>query len=61
METILTFDIGTSACKVCLWDTEGALLSSADEAYPIHHPQPDWTEQDPGVTVRAGARSLSRQ
>jgi sugar (pentulose or hexulose) kinase len=38
-ETILTFDIGTSACKVCLWDAKGMLLSSADEAYPIHQPE----------------------
>ena len=53
METILTFDIGTSTCKVCLWDAKGMLLSSADEAYPIHHPQPDWAEQDPEDWWRA--------
>ena len=52
-DTILTFDIGTSACKVCLWDAKGMLLSSADEAYPIHHPQPDWAEQDPEDWWRA--------
>ncbi len=46
-ETILTFDIGTSGCKVCLWDAGGSLLASADQGYPIHHPQPDWAEQDP--------------
>jgi len=52
-QTILTFDIGTSACKVCLWDAQGTLLASADEPYPIHHPQPDWAEQDPEDWWRA--------
>ena len=47
MQTILTFDLGTTGCKVCLWGAEGALLSSADHGYPIHHPKPDWAEQDP--------------
>jgi len=64
-ETILTFDIGTSACKVCLWDACGTLLASADEGYPIHHPQPDWAEQDPAdwwrATVLAAGRCLVGQ
>ena len=59
-ETILTFDIGTSACKVCLWDARGMLLASSDEAYPIHHPQPDWAEQDPEDWWRASVAAASR-
>lgn len=46
MDTILTFDLGTMGCKVCLWDLGGTLLASADQSYPIHHPRPDWAEQD---------------
>ncbi len=61
--TILTFDLGTSACKVCLWDLQGNLLASADEGYPIHHPRPDWAEQDPAdwwrAAVAAGRRCLT--
>jgi xylulokinase len=53
MDTILTFDVGTSACKVCLWDGRGTLLASADETYPIHHPEPSWAEQDPEDWWRA--------
>ena len=60
METILTFDIGTSACKVCLWDTRGTLLASSEGAYPIHHPQPDWAEQDPEDWWRAGVAAAGR-
>jgi len=59
-DTILTFDIGTSACKVCLWDAQGTLLASADASYPIHHPQPDWAEQDPEDWWRA-AVAAARQ
>jgi len=46
MDTLLTFDLGTTNCKVCLWDVAGMLLASADEGYPTHHPRPDWAEQD---------------
>lgn len=65
MDTILTFDLGTTGCKVCLWDAEGALLSSADHGYPIHHPKPDWAEQDPEdwwrAAVTAGRQCLAGQ
>jgi xylulokinase len=64
-ESILTFDLGTSSCKVCLWDMQGNLLASADEGYPIHHPQPDWAEQDPSdwwrAAVAAGRDCLAGQ
>jgi xylulokinase len=45
---------------VCLWDTRGTLLSSGDEAYPIHHPQPDWAEQDPEDWWRAAVAAAGR-
>lgn len=65
MDRLLTFDLGTSGCKVCLWDAAGRLLASADDGYPIHHPRPDWAEQDPAdwwaAAVRAGRRCLETQ
>jgi xylulokinase len=60
VDCILTFDIGTSACKVCLWNTQGVLLASADEGYPTHHPQPDWAEQDPEDWWRASVAAARR-
>jgi xylulokinase len=64
-ETILTFDLGTTGCKVCLWDTGGSLLASADRGYPIHHPEPDWAEQDSEdwwqAAVTAGRQCLAGQ
>jgi xylulokinase len=59
-ECILTLDIGTSACKVCLWDAQGTLLASTDEPYPIHHPQPDWAEQDAEDWWRASVAGARR-
>ena len=64
-ETLLTFDLGTTGCKVCLWDARGALLASADQGYPIHHPKPDWAEQDPedwwNAALTAGRACLAGQ
>jgi xylulokinase len=65
MDTILTFDLGTTGCKVCLWDRDGRLLASADRGYPIHHPRPDWAEQEPAdwwnAAVTAGRACLVGQ
>jgi xylulokinase len=65
MNTILTFDLGTTGCKACLWDAGGSLLASADHGYPIHHPKPDWAEQDSEdwwrATVAAGRQCLMGQ
>lgn len=65
MDTILTFDLGTTGCKVCLWDAAGTLLASADQGYPIHHPRPDWAEQDAEdwwrAAVQAGRQCLAGQ
>jgi xylulokinase len=60
MDTLLTFDLGTTACKVCLWDAGGRLLASADDGYPIHHPRPDWAEQDPADWWRAAVTAAGR-
>jgi xylulokinase len=65
LDTILTFDLGTTGCKVCLWDAGGALLASADQGYPIHHPRPDWAEQDAedwwNAAVVAGRQCMAGQ
>lgn len=65
MDTLLTFDLGTTGCKVCLWDSAGTLLASADQGYPIHHPKPDWAEQDPedwwNAGLAAGRQCLAGQ
>ena len=40
-------DLGTSATKFLLVDSEGAILSSAVKEYPLIFPHPGWSEQEP--------------
>lgn len=46
MTQLLGIDIGTSACKVAAFDTEGNVLASANHAYKVYYPQAGWVEQD---------------
>lgn len=63
-EALLTFDLGTTACKAALFRTDGRLLATASAEYPTHHPQPDWAEQDPldwwGAAVATGREVLAQ-
>lgn len=43
----LGIDIGTSGTKSLAIDEHGEILASASAEYPIYHPKPGWTEQDP--------------
>lgn len=53
MQALLGIDIGTSACKALLIDTEGAVIAADTAAYPLSQPRPGWTEQDPELWVEA--------
>lgn len=46
-EYLLGIDLGTSACKVALFDREGRVIAKASEAYPVYYPKPGWAEQNP--------------
>ncbi len=58
---ILTFDLGTSACKASLYTLDGDVVAQVAVEYPTFHPAPGWAEQDAhawwDATV-AGARRL---
>ena len=40
-------DLGTSAVKLLLVDTDGKICSSATKEYPLSFPKPGWSEQEP--------------
>jgi xylulokinase len=40
-------DLGTSAVKMLLMDSEGQCVGSVSKEYPISFPQPGWSEQNP--------------
>jgi xylulokinase len=45
-EYVAGIDIGTTGVKAIVFDTEGAIISSAYREYPSLFPQPGWVEQD---------------
>ena len=47
MSYYLGIDIGTSGTKTILIDASGKILGEASQEYPLHHPKPLWSEQDP--------------
>lgn len=40
-------DLGTSAVKLLLMDSEGGIQNIVSKEYPIHFPHPGWSEQNP--------------
>lgn len=47
MEYLIGIDIGTSGTKTVLFDTDGNVIKSAAEEYPLLQPQNGWAEQNP--------------
>ncbi|MBZ4645731.1 MAG: carbohydrate kinase, partial [Clostridia bacterium] len=43
----LGIDIGTSACKVALFDLEGKVIAQSTKEYPVYYPAPGYVEQNP--------------
>lgn len=43
---LLGIDIGTSACKVAVFDEDGGVLAQANKPYQVYYPQAGWAEQD---------------
>ncbi len=43
---LLGIDIGTSACKVAVFDEEGAVLAQSNQSYAVYYPQNGWAEQN---------------
>lgn len=50
---LLGIDIGTSACKVAIFDKYGQVMASASGDYPVYYPQEGWAQQNPDDWWRA--------
>lgn len=46
-QQLLGIDIGTSACKVAVFDEDGKVLAQANQPYRVYYPQNGWAEQNP--------------
>jgi len=47
MNYYIGIDLGTSALKLLLVDTEGNIVNSVTNSYDVHYPAPGWSEQYP--------------
>ncbi len=47
MAVFLGIDIGTSGTKALVVNEKGEILAEANQSYPLYHPRPLWSEQDP--------------
>ena len=55
---ILSVDIGTSATKAVLFDTDASQVAIARKHYPIFAPNKGWSEQEPDVIFNAVLEAL---
>ena len=46
-ERLLGIDVGTSACKVAVFDTQGNVVAQSTQPYGLYYPNPGWVEQNP--------------
>lgn len=58
MKYLIGIDIGTSGTKSVLFDTDGKVVASALEEYPLHQPKNGWAEQDPADWWNAVCKTL---
>jgi gluconokinase len=53
MEYFLGIDIGTTSVKSIAFSGDGKICCEQKMSYPIHHPRPEWSEQEPEEIFRA--------
>ena len=58
MEYFLGIDIGTTSVKSIAFSKDGKTLCQHSISYPIHHPMPNWSEQDPEEIAGALFKTL---
>lgn len=57
---LLGIDIGTSACKVAVFNRNGQVVASATGEYPVYYPKPGWAEQNPLEWWEAVCKTMKR-
>src|SRR3982751_4920877 len=58
MEYYLGIDIGTTSVKSIAFSRSGKSISEYSVSYSIHHPLPEWSEQDPDEILRAVVKTV---
>jgi len=55
---LLGIDVGTTNTKATIIDTKGRIIGSSSRSYAIHHPRPNWAEQDPSDWWKAVIKTV---
>ncbi len=55
---LLGIDVGTSACKVTVFDERGQVKANETMAYAVYYPKEGWAEQDPKEWWEAVCRAI---
>ncbi len=59
-DLLLGIDIGTSACKVAVFDADGHVVAQSAESYAVFYPRPGWAEQDADDWWNAACAGIRR-
>lgn len=57
---LLGIDIGTSACKIAIFNREGEVISTATGDYRVYYPYPGWAEQNPEEWWQAVCNAIKK-
>ncbi len=60
MNYYLGIDIGTTSSKAVAFSESGEVVATYSFAYPMHHPQPGWSEQNPDEIMEAVINSINK-
>ncbi len=44
---LVGLDVGTTGCKAVLFNEDGRLIAQSYREYPLYHPKPSWSEEEP--------------
>src|SRR5579872_6104575 len=58
MSVYLGIDVGTSGTKTLAMRADGKILATATVGYPLSHPRPGWSEQNPEDWWQATIKSV---
>lgn len=53
-------DLGTSSVKLLLMDSEGKVINTVSEEYPVYFPKPGWSEQNPKDWYESVIKGMAR-
>jgi gluconokinase len=60
MNYYLGIDIGTTSSKAVAFSDSGEAIANYSFPYPMHHPQPGWSEQDPEEIFQAVISAINK-